>query len=126
MDELFVVRGAQTVRDLEGVVERLAQGNRRLEPLPQRCSLEQLRDDVSLIVMTADVVNREDVRMIERGDRPRLLLESLQPVTVGREAGRQDFDCHVAAEARVEGPVHLAHAPGAQRGLDLVGTESAA
>ena len=53
----------------------------------------------------------------------RLLLEAPQALGVGENAAGKDLDRHVAAEPRVPRPIHLAHASGADRREDLVGTE---
>ena len=72
----------------------------------------------------ADVVDRDDVGMVERGGRARLLFESLQALRVVREVGGKDLDRHVAPEARVIGPVDLSHPARAERREDLVGAEA--
>src|SRR5262245_18468471 len=62
--------------------------------------------------------------MIERRDRPRLLLEAPQPVAVGGELSRQRLDRHLALQPRVTRPPDLTHAARAERGDDLVGPEA--
>jgi hypothetical protein len=47
----------------------------------------------------ADVVERQDVRLIERSDRARLLVEAAQALGVGAVGGRQHLDRDVAADA---------------------------
>ena len=65
-------------------------------------------------VIGSYVVNRADVRMIERGDRAGF---AFQPVHVFRvEKLNGDF----TAEPRVEGAINFAHAAGAQQRKDLV------
>ena len=86
MDDALVVRGREAVGDLHGVVDGLAHRQRaRAEPIAQRLALEQLRDDVRRAVLLADVVDGEDVRMIERGGRLRLLLEAAEAIGVRGE-----------------------------------------
>ena len=72
----------------------------------------------------ADVVERADVRMVERRDRPRLALEALADCGFGGELRRQHLDRDVAIEPRVAGAIHLAHAAGAEQRDDLVGPEA--
>jgi hypothetical protein len=74
----------------------------------------------------ADVVDRDDVRVGEGCERPHLALESSERLGVAGERRRQDFDRHLAAEARVAGAVDLAHATSAERADDLVCAESRA
>ena len=81
---------ARPLRDLERVVHRLLLRQRpRVEPAAQRLALEQLRDGVGDAVVRAEVVDREDVRMGQRGDRLGLALEARERVGVGgQRAGR--------------------------------------
>ena len=62
--------------------------------------------------------------MVERRGGPRLVLESAQALGARRGELRQDLERDAAAEARVSGPVHLAHAAGAHESGDFVGTET--
>ena len=71
-----------------------------------------------------DVIDGEDVGVVQRGGRPRLLLEAPQPVGVGTQPGRQDFDRDVATEPRVARPIDLPHPARANERDDLVGAES--
>jgi hypothetical protein len=51
------------------------------------------------VVMLADVVDRKDVRMVQRRSRARLLLEPLQTFGAGRKGGGQDLDRDLMSEA---------------------------
>jgi hypothetical protein len=125
VDDALRMRGGQSVRDLPAVVDRLAgwQGAGR-QPLAQRLTFEQLRDDVRrMVVGRADVVNREDVGMIEHAGRAGFLLETAQAIGVCRKPNGQDLDGNVAPESRIARFVDFAHAEG---GLDFVRTETRA
>jgi hypothetical protein len=74
-------------------------------------------------VLGPHVVEGEDVRVVERGHGPGLLLEAAQAVGVGDTLRGDDLDRHFAAEARVAGAVDLAHASGAEGREHLVGPE---
>jgi hypothetical protein len=74
----------------------------------------------------ADVVHREDVRMVQRGGRARLLLEAKQPVRIAAELDREDFDRDLAPQPRVAAPIDLAHTSGAEDSENLVRTETGA
>ena len=63
------------------------------------------------------------LRMIERGEHPRLALEAGQAFGIAREDSRQDLDGDVATQLRVARAVHLAHAARAQQSLNLVGAD---
>ena len=77
--DAFVVRRRQPGHDLQRDVERLLhrQGT-GVEARAKRLPLEQFRDDVGDVTLHADVVHRQDVRMIERADRARLPFEALE------------------------------------------------
>ena len=91
--------------------------------LAQRHPLEQLRDDEWHTCVRANVVNRNDIRVAERGDGARLAFEALATVAVGHPDSGENFDRHVAAKAGIVSPVDLAHAAGAQHTDDLIGAE---
>ena len=75
-------------------------------------------------VARPDVVELTDVGMVQRGDRPRFVLESTQTIGISGEPFRKDLDRHVAPEAGVARAIDLAHAARAERGEDLVRTEA--
>ncbi len=69
-------------------------------------------------VIRADVVQRANVGMIQRGDGPRLLLEALGELFVG------DFDGYNAVQPRVAGLVDDTHPARADGFEDLVGSQA--
>ena len=90
MDDAALVRRGQAARELPGVVDGLARRQRAVlaETRAQRLAFEELRDDVALIALAAEVVDGEDVRMVEHPRGARLLLEAPQGVGIVREAAR--------------------------------------
>ncbi len=113
-DTAFVRRG-QPTRHLAGVVGGLAHRKRTAgEHVGRRSSLGQFHDEEQVSVPTLlrffQTVDLRDVRMIERGERLRLTLESGQPVGVVRHGCGQHLDGHRAFEAEIVGAVDLAHA----------------
>ena len=94
-----------------------------LSSLAQRLAFEQLRHDVGHAVVHADVVDREDVRVIQRRSGARFLLEALKPAGIGRGVRGKNLDRDVAPEPRVAGAIDLAHPAGAEQRKDFVGTE---
>ena len=105
-----------------GVVQGLAdlcgipQGIVRRERAPQRLAVDQLHDQV----IGADVVQRADVGMIQRGDGAGFALEALS------ETLHRNFDGNVAVQAGIASPVHLAHPALADGPEDFVGAEAGA
>ena len=111
MDDALVVRGCKPACDLGRVVDRLARRQRRpVDPPAERLPFEQLGDDVGSAGVAADVVDREDVRMIEHPRRASFLLESSESIGIVGERGWEDFDRDVTREASVLRAINLAHA----------------
>ena len=71
-------------------------------------------------------MNREDVRMRQRGDCLCLTLETRAPLGVARKEIRKNFDRDVAIERRVARAIHLSHTAGAERGENVVRAEASA
>ena len=76
--------------------------------------------------MDTDVVDREDVRVIQRGGSAGFLIESRKASRVAGEGRRQHFDRDITSEPRVSRPIDFAHAARAGRYEDFVGTEARA
>src|SRR5262249_43464287 len=58
------------------------------------------------------------------GQRPAFLLEARQALGITCGSGGKDLDGHVALQPRVPRAIDLAHASGAQRGQQLVGSKA--
>ena len=67
-----------------------------------------------------DVVDRDDVRVIQRASETRFIVESPPPLLVGRKVRRQKLDGNVTAESMIDRPIHGAHAAFAKTLADLV------
>ena len=125
MHDAFFVCGGQAARDLHRDLHGLAHRQRPArKPVAQRLSFEQLGDDVRHSFVAAGVVDRKDVRVVQRADGTRFQLEASQPLGVRGQRGGQHLDRDLAAEARIARAVHLAHPSGTERGDDLVGTQT--
>ena len=83
----------------------------------KRLSFEKLHDEKIDAVLMAHVVERADVRMIERGDRSGFAIEPL--TKRGVEPGRwgDDLDRDSAVQPRIPSTVDLTHAAGADPGI---------
>ena len=75
--------------------------------------------------MAAELEDRGDAGVRERGGGARFELEAAEAVDVGGELGRQDLDRDLAVEARIACTIDLTHPPLTEGGEDLVGTETA-
>ena len=79
----FACAAASPRRQLPRDVHRLGGRQRAVgERLAQRRALEQLGDEVRLIVVGPDVVDREDVRVVQGRGRAGFLLEAAQPAGI--------------------------------------------
>jgi hypothetical protein len=86
----------------------------------QGLAFDQLADDVDEAILAADVVYGNDVGMIERAGRARLLLESLAAAGVAGDIRWKHLEGDGAGQAVVAGAIDFAHAARAQKGNDLV------
>ena len=93
------------------------------QQLAQGLALHELHRDVGDRSGLADLEHGDDVRVAQRRDDPRLLLESLEPVAVDRELLGQELERDVTVEARVARAVDLAHPAGPDALDDFVGPE---
>ena len=66
------------------------------------------------------------MRVVQGGNRASLALEPLLQIRVTGDMLGQHLDGDGAVEARVSSFVDLAHAPGTERGVDLIGAERGA
>ena len=125
MHDALAVRGIQGIGDGAGDVhEDRDLDQAASEPLLECLAVEQFHRDERWI--GADVVDRADIGVIERGGRPRFTLEAFQRLRRRRDSVRQHFDRHHPVETGVRGPIHRAHPAGAERRDDGVGAEASA
>ena len=101
VDDPAIVRRPQRRGDLRRDGKSFVDRHRRAaQAFRQRLAVDQLHDQV----VGADVVERADVRMVQRGDRPRFAREPIA------ELFGRDLDRDVASEPRIARAIHLAHA----------------
>ena len=119
-----------------GVVDRLGRlgqerrrgpgiGLERGELLGEVAPLDQLHAEIALAVVLADLVDRDDPRVIEQGDGLGLVLEASQLGVVGQNSGLDHLERDGPVEADLPGLVDDAHAAAAQLFLNLVVAEVA-
>ena len=124
MNDAFFVRRGQSVRDLQGVVQSLAQRDwSAAQALAQGLALEQFGDYVGRAFARADVEYGQNIGMVQRSGGESFLLKTAQAVGIKRKRLRQNFDRHFAFEARVAGAINLAHASRAEQGDNFIRPE---
>ena len=94
-----------------------------MEQIAECLAVEELRDHVGGLAVLAYVIDGQDVRVIERGGRKGLLLESTKPIGVGGKGRRQHLDGDLVAEPAVGGPIDPAHSASAQLAENSVVTD---
>jgi hypothetical protein len=125
VDDPLVVRGRETARDPDRVVERSCRGKGSPpEPPPQGLAFEQLEDDVRRAFVLANVEDHEDVGVVQGPRGLRLLREAALTIGITGSVPVQDLDRDLAGEARIAGAVDLAHPSRAERREDLVGAHA--
>jgi hypothetical protein len=125
MDEACCFGGRECRGDLDRDLDRL--GERRLtarHPLPQRDPVDELRGDEMLLANLPDIVNGEDIRMIERRRRARLVLEPLAQVLVIANGSGKNFQRDGTLQLAVVREIHLTHPARTNERTDLVTTET--
>ena len=118
----IAMEDALLMSDMEGIGDLQGQprGVLRRQRPPQRRPLQELQHEIP----RPDVVDLTDVRVVQRRDGARLLLEASDAVGVGITPRRQYLDGDVAAEARVVRAVDLAHSAPAEERHDVVRAEA--
>ncbi len=104
------MRGIERLRDLTPVVQRAIDRQAAARnQLVERPPGHELHDDVIDALVLFDVVDRDDVWVVERGDRASFLLESRSRAGVVLPLRGQDFDGDLALQLGVASPIDLAH-----------------
>ncbi len=127
MNDSGTMRLVERLGDFDPVPDHVGDGEgAAAETIGQVLAVEVLHHQEIDAAFVADVVERADVGMIQRGDGPRLAIE---PLTQGGrvDQGRgQHLDGDHAIQPRVARTVDLAHPACAEGGENFVGTESGA
>src|SRR5262245_20638890 len=106
----------ERVGQREAIVQRL-RGIEPLarEPIVERLALQQLHDEKGLAALRLpDVVDRADVRMLQRGDGRGFALKAVPGLRHVAESGRKDFEGDIATEPRVARFVDFTHSARAE------------
>ena len=116
MDDCFAVRRVQPVGDLAGVIERLIERKGAAKHL----AFDQFQDEVARVVGFEQIVNRREVRVIERRQSARLSPQTRHALGIVGERAHQHLDGDIAAELRIVSAVHLPHPARPEAMEDLV------
>ena len=124
VNDATTMGSVESISDLSGVLERLTD---RYGPLGktvgERFTVEKLHDQVVDAIVTADIMQCADVRMIESRHRTCLVLEPLSPSRVAARITGDDLDGDSTIETRIRCAIHLPHPAPANSGHDLIRAE---
>ncbi len=121
------VRCRQRIGHLSGDLHHAAlRQSAAFQQVAQSLAFDQFADNVDQPILAADIVNRNNIRMIQRAGGAGLLFEALAAPRVVRHVRGEHLKSHSAAKACVECAIHLAHAARPQEGSDLVRPDPAA
>ena len=95
------------------------------DDLAQRAPLDEVHHDVVVVVLLADVVDQDDVRVAQPGRDRRLALEPRDEALVGGEVGRQELDGAELLEVSVAGTIDDAHPAAPERLQEVVRPDAA-
>src|SRR5262245_56215188 len=70
--------------------------------------------------MVADIVNRKDIGVIQRGDRARFSFEAAHAVSVTRERNRKQLDGNATPQPAVTRTIDFSHSTRSERGKNFV------
>ena len=125
VDDAVLVRGLERLGNLTRDRQRVLERQRPLRDAgAQIVTLDEFHDQRGGVPGLLEAVDLRDVRMVERGERPRLALEARQPLGIVDHRGGQRLQRHVATQLGVARPIDLAHAAGAEGGENLVWAEA--
>src|SRR5258708_13874795 len=124
MNDSSTMGSLQRTGDLSSQLEHLLYRQRlAIHVLLERLAFEQLHDEELLPLVFSHVVNRADMRIVQRGCRACFALEPLLRTGFCDETRRQNLDGYVSSETRVGRPVNLAHPAGPQKCPDFIGSK---
>ena len=94
MNQALSVSRVKRIGNLDAVTQHLLQRQctsfqSAVECLP----FQELKHEIVGLFSMTDVVENTNVRMVEAGDRPCLLLEAFATLRVGGKFRGKDFDC---------------------------------
>ncbi len=124
MGDAVAMRRGEGVADLDCVLKPLIKRRcASLQTVGERLPFEELHHQEIGAILVADVVQRADVRMIQRRDSACFAIEPFTELRIAGELRRQDFDGDVASQPRIARAIDFAHPARSKRGHDLVRAE---
>ncbi len=127
MNDPLFVRGFQGVRDLLRDRQASSIGICALrDPLREIVTLNEFHHERTYNPRLFEAVDVRDVRMVQRCEGLGFARESSQPIGIGCERLREDFERDVAIQLGIARAIDLSHAAFADRRGDVVASETGA
>ena len=127
MHETAGMRRRQRTGELDTDVHDVAHRQRApLQTVPQRLTLDELRDEVRTVLDLAEIVDDDDMGVVQAGRGSGFLMKPSQPIAVNGEIRRQELERHRTIELGVVGKIHLAHSARAQPREQPIGVHDTA
>jgi hypothetical protein len=115
VDNAFGMRRIEAVGDLNADLQQLGNlDGPPGDPVLERLALQQFHGDKRPAFELADVVNRADIRMVERRGCARFAMKPLDRLRIMRNIFGEKFQRDIPAQARVLGFIDDAHAAAAK------------
>ena len=120
MDDPAGVGGVQAIRDLDSPIQKHVQWHARVfQAMLERFPIEQFHGEKRAPVALADIVDRADVGVIDGGGRTGFAFEACHVGAVLSQILRNEFQGHIASQARIAGFPDFPHAAAAQQFQNL-------
>ena len=102
MNDRARVCGGEAASDVQRDVDRVGDRQRpEVHPLSQALTVQALGYEVRNAAVLSNVVDREDIRMIERARCAGFVGEPAESIGIGGDVRQQHFDGHVATKTFV-------------------------
>ena len=113
MHDAFVMRGGERIGERGPYGENSLEREAALwDACGKRFALDELHREEGDTVALLDGIDRDDVRMVERGNGSGFPLESGKTFRIARHRWSEHLQGDCATELRVERAIHLTHAAG--------------
>src|SRR5450755_4076880 len=121
MGDAIAMRLIQGASELDPILQHLGRWQRTFfQTGRESLALHEFHDDIVGTVLSADVVERADMRMIQVRDDFSFAFKALASRRIIRKMRWEDFDGDGSVEARVKRLVDFAHSACADRRNNLV------
>ena len=121
VDDAIGVGGIKGIGDLNAERQNLVGLERAIgDAMFERYAVKELHDDEGIAILFAYVMNRADVRMVQRGSRLGLPLEAAESLRIFGYFVRQELESDETVQTAVFRLVHHAHSTAAQLFQDAI------